>query len=231
MNIARRSHNEEIVEKLNGALASLRRERDGNRRTRDLAIEKLRLKKEERDELEKAVRLAESNLKHLQAQSDRNSSHNGKGEKTITELEEEVEQLRREARFQHAELVGKRDKKNLIESKIQNEKRARDAALCLSKEAIRQRRDKTKKASMIVDCFDTANAQDADEQSSVTALIKQKIEEFSEEEIMSWPKMIENRAAAIMTEVENVLQLNKLTCQNIQGHRGYHGMKVSKVDA
>ena len=132
-----------------------------------------------------------------------------------------------QARFQHAELVGKRDKKNLIESKIQNEKRARDKALRLSKEAIRQRRDKTKKASMTVDYVDTANAQDADEQSSVVALIKQKIEGLSEEEIMRWPKMIENRAAVITTEVENVLQLNKLTSKNIDGHRGYHGMKAS----
>lgn len=86
------------MEKLNGALASLRRERDSNRRTRDLAVEKLRLKKEERDELEKAVRLAESNLRDLQTQSNRNSSHDGKVEKTITDLEEEVEQLRREVR-------------------------------------------------------------------------------------------------------------------------------------
>lgn len=44
---------------------------------------------------------------------------------------------------------------------------------------------------------------------------------------MRWPKMIENRAAVITTEVENVLQLNKLTSKNIDGHRGYHGMKAS----
>ena len=103
-----------IVDKLNGALALYRRERDDYARKKELSEERLRMKKEERVELEKVVRFAEEKLNELlQAAkttscteiafslgmpaggSNGNDTHR-KTTKSLDALDAEVEQVRKE---------------------------------------------------------------------------------------------------------------------------------------
>lgn len=90
---------EVIVDKLNGALALYRRERDEFRRKKELAMERLQMKREERQELEKAVRLSEDKLNMLVKATKSNTSvsigKNGE-EKSLEDLEAKVDQMRKE---------------------------------------------------------------------------------------------------------------------------------------
>lgn len=172
---------EEIVDRLHDTLSVLRRERDELHRANQLAIERLRLLKEERV-------AAEKNLSTLQSKYNGIVSSNAKDERRgeISKLQSEVERLGREvrvwltiltflignycivilfllffstlryttisqsimhffankAKFQHMELIGKREKINKLRSSMKDEdkqysKHRRDA-----KEALIIRRDK-----------------------------------------------------------------------------------------
>ena len=91
-------HREAIVDKLNGALAVLRRERDELHRTKELAMERLRLAKEERMSMEKSVRTIQNKLHKL------SSSVSGEGNQAenndISKAQQEVERLTREVRIE-----------------------------------------------------------------------------------------------------------------------------------
>lgn len=92
---------EEIVDKLHGALASLRKERDHLHRSKELAIERLRLAREERVTVEKTVSSMENTYERLKASMDgstKGSSSNRKNavNDDITTLQGEVERLGRE---------------------------------------------------------------------------------------------------------------------------------------
>ena len=56
---------EEIVDKLHGALAAFRRERDDLHRKKELATERLRLVTEEREAMEKTIRSMQEKLNNL----------------------------------------------------------------------------------------------------------------------------------------------------------------------
>ena len=96
---------EVIVDKLHSALATLRRERDELHRSKELAIERVKLAKEERSNTEKTVNSLQIHLDTLI------SSLPGTGvnsvEMEITILKNEVERLTQEVRitlskFQHS---------------------------------------------------------------------------------------------------------------------------------
>ena len=93
------SNREVIVDKLNGALAMYRRERDDLRRKKELATERLRMKCEERQELEKALRLSEEKLECLVKATKSNTcvptAKDGLG-KSLEDLEIQVDQMRKE---------------------------------------------------------------------------------------------------------------------------------------
>ena len=96
------NHREVIFDKLNGALASYRRERDDYLRKKELASERLQMKREERLELEKAVQMSEKRLERfIEAAKrttcvDSESGMGAAGGKSLEELETEAEQLRKE---------------------------------------------------------------------------------------------------------------------------------------
>ena len=87
---------EVIVDKLNGALANFRRERDEVHRSKELALERLRLIREERILAERNVHLMQE--KYEQMIKSISSHTNGKDDE-IAKLQVEVERLSREVRF------------------------------------------------------------------------------------------------------------------------------------
>ena len=96
---------EEIVDKLHGALASLRKERDHLHRSKELAVERLRLAKEERVTVEKTVSSMENMYDHLTSSMDGSargsSSSSSSSSKNvvnddITTLQGEVERFGKE---------------------------------------------------------------------------------------------------------------------------------------
>ncbi len=88
------SNREIIVDKLHGALATFRRERDEVHRAKELAVERLRLVREER-------MAAERNVNAMQEKHDEmmNSvSSTGTQDDDIDKLQAEVDRLSREVR-------------------------------------------------------------------------------------------------------------------------------------
>lgn len=90
---------EEIVDKLHGALAAFRRDRDDLHRKKELATERLRLVTEEREAMEKTIRAMQEKLDQL----DKSVSDAGKLQ--LIQLEKEVERLNQEVRHVSSILV------------------------------------------------------------------------------------------------------------------------------
>lgn len=96
---------EVIVDKLHSALATLRRERDELHRSKELAIERVKLAKEERSNTEKTVNSLQNHLDTLISSLPGTGSNSVEIEITI--LKNEVERLTQEVRitlskFQHS---------------------------------------------------------------------------------------------------------------------------------
>lgn len=85
------SSGESIVHKINTALATLRRERDSFHRKKELAEERLRLVKADRDATEKNITALKEKLRQFQ-----DGTISTRGE--LMKIEKEVENLRREVR-------------------------------------------------------------------------------------------------------------------------------------
>lgn len=188
---------EAIVDKLHGALSVLRRERDELHRSKELALERYRLAKEERE-------AAEQRNKSLQQKYDEIESVDTKQKRQndITALNAEVERLSREVRlvsffialcdtllnanfypsctsqvkFQHAELVAKRDKMNSLKNKMAKDDANRNNQLRAAKEAVRVRREKIAKRQTYVDPADSMNAAE-----DLSDLRMQEVKAFLEE--------------------------------------------------
>jgi hypothetical protein len=84
---------EAIVDKLNGALAVLRRERDELHRAKEMSVERLRLAKEERHNAEKHLSLLQDQHNGI-ASADAHSMRKAEIEK----LQEQVQRLSSEVR-------------------------------------------------------------------------------------------------------------------------------------
>lgn len=85
---------EAIVDKLHGALAVLRRERDELYRAKELSAERLRLVREERQAVEKNVQSMQSKLEDLTEAAA--AAKDKDGHNNILSLQEEVERLGKE---------------------------------------------------------------------------------------------------------------------------------------
>ena len=80
---------EEIVDKLHGALAAFRRERDELHRKKELAAERLQLVKEEQQAIERTVHAMQENLNQL------NKTGSEEAKKDLEQMEKDVDQLHR----------------------------------------------------------------------------------------------------------------------------------------
>lgn len=87
---------EAIVDKLHGALATFRRERDEVHRAKELAFERLRLVREESVAAERTVQSMQD--KYDEMMRSVASNNNGNQEDEILKLQTEVERLTREVR-------------------------------------------------------------------------------------------------------------------------------------
>lgn len=81
---------EEIVDKLHGALASFRRERDDLYRKKELASERLRVANEDTEHMEKILRSMQEKLNVLK------KSESDQGKLELCKLEHDVERLNKE---------------------------------------------------------------------------------------------------------------------------------------
>jgi uncharacterized coiled-coil DUF342 family protein len=95
------SSREIIVDKLHGALATFRRERDEVHRAKELAVERLRLVREERVATERNVNAMQEKYDEMMsaASSNRNQVDD------IDNLQAEVDRLSREVRNNHDSLL------------------------------------------------------------------------------------------------------------------------------
>jgi uncharacterized coiled-coil DUF342 family protein len=82
---------EDIVDRISGALSTLRRERDELHRKKELAIERLKMVKEERISVEKVVQSMQHELEQLTSEADRKVQ-----DEMLVQIEKEVERLRSE---------------------------------------------------------------------------------------------------------------------------------------
>lgn len=87
---------EEIVDKLHGALAAFRRERDDLFRKKELATERLRVVQEDKSALEKNIRAIQEKLTVL------NKSVSDEGKHQLAKLQQEVEHLNKEVSRKNA---------------------------------------------------------------------------------------------------------------------------------
>ncbi len=88
---------EAIVDKLHGALATFRRERDEVHRAKELAVERLRLAREEREAAERTVQSMQEKYDRLiKSVSSSSKSNSNSNDDEITKLQAEVERLSRE---------------------------------------------------------------------------------------------------------------------------------------
>lgn len=88
------SNREIIVDKLHGALATFRRERDEVHRAKELAVERLRLVREERMASERNVNAMQEKYDEMM----NTVSSNGSQDDDIDKLQAEVDRLSREVR-------------------------------------------------------------------------------------------------------------------------------------
>ena len=80
---------EVIIDKLQGVLSTLRREADDLHRSKELAIERLRLARLDRESMEKTVAGMQDTLYQLKESTNRSN-------RELEKVEKEVERLRRE---------------------------------------------------------------------------------------------------------------------------------------
>lgn len=169
------SVNLDIVDKLHGALASMRRERDELHRSNELSHERLRLVREERRVMEQSVNHLEAKLEQLNKEvqentctddggdgiggiGDRKSTTNHLDEKMksvaggggqLDRLRLEVDSLQREYDFQHSELMGKMAKYDTFVNKVRNDECRFARAISDARDAVRHRREKQNQVDIL----------------------------------------------------------------------------------
>eukprot|EP00586_Coscinodiscus_wailesii_P021006 CAMPEP_0172496176 /NCGR_PEP_ID=MMETSP1066-20121228/82865_1 /TAXON_ID=671091 /ORGANISM="Coscinodiscus wailesii, Strain CCMP2513" /LENGTH=234 /DNA_ID=CAMNT_0013268335 /DNA_START=65 /DNA_END=769 /DNA_ORIENTATION=+ len=211
-----------IVDKLNSALAVIRRERDELHRSKELAVERLRLAREERQAFQKTVRSMEEKLKELN-----DAVSTGKNDKSeLLRLQKEVEQLGKEAKFQHAELVGKREKLSRLEAKIADDTKVQATSLRSAREAVRKRRD----ATAIMNDADFEKDIDLELCPEKSDNIKRFFAEIDNDDLLAkWPRLIEEKASMVAMEAADVQRENNGLKRRISGYKRYVDSSASFV--
>jgi len=128
---------EAIVDKLHGALAVLRRERDELHRAKEMSVERLRLAREERYNAEKHLSLLQDRYNEIAS-----ADVQGMRKADIEKLQEQVQRLGSEVKFHHAELIGKREKMDKFKTEMLRDESIRGVHHRAAKEAVCLRRQK-----------------------------------------------------------------------------------------
>lgn len=197
---------EAIVDKLHGALAAFRRERDDLHRKKELAVERMRLVKEEHDATEKTVRSMQAKLMELQS-----SASSEAAQREVAKLRQEVERLNRENQFQHTELVAKRAKMTRLETQMAEDAKIRQASLRKALEQVRRRRE-------IHDLPQLTPAQQVEK-------MKKELNEVDNKERLwpKWPRLVEEKAAEVAMEASDHHRSSENLRKVVAGYQKHFG--------
>mmetsp|Transcript_57475 Transcript_57475/g.69147 ORF Transcript_57475/g.69147 Transcript_57475/m.69147 type:complete len:238 (+) Transcript_57475:107-820(+) len=223
---------EAIVHKLHEALARFRREKDDLHRKKVLALERLRLAWEERESVEKCVQSMQSKLDSLtkSVKSVDHEDSNG-----VSLLRNKVDRLVEETKFQHAELVAKRNKCEKYKLKVKDDIKLRSKDLMIIRESIRKRRtmvanfDCTHRRQHEQPFMDIqistdqgATCQDPSFKDSA-----RKIMEMDDDILMEkLPRLVEEKASAISSKVEDLHRASETLKRRRDGYRRYLGISA-----
>jgi len=214
------SSREEIVDKLHGALSALRRERDDSHRSKELAMERLHIAKEERETVEKTVRTMHSKLNEMQTSMNDDDLNNPN---SIARLQNEVDRLDNEAKFQHSEVIGKRDKLSKLESKIIEESKVRASSLKASRDALRKRRDK----NILLLSNRSINNPTEDNKNNAND-VQHAAKLFEDTDLLQkLPRLVQEKSDLIDTETEEACQANESLQKRIAGYKRCLGLSAS----
>lgn len=125
---------ESIYDKLNNVHASLRKQKEDAFRGRNLAEERLRLARLDRETLERKGNETKAQLRHLKEKASKMKSVN-------VAMEKDNSQLEKEFNFQHSELQGKKEKLSRLEEKRNNEAGSRHYSVSAAREMLRRLRE------------------------------------------------------------------------------------------
>lgn len=125
---------ESIYDKLNNVHASLRRQKEDSYRSRNLAEERLRLARQDREALERKGNQTRAQLEQLKEQAVEMKGANAVMETGNIQLEKEFN-------FQHSELQGKKEKLFRLEEKRNNEASSRHHSVSAAREMLRRLRE------------------------------------------------------------------------------------------
>jgi len=214
------SNKEAIVEKLHGALSALRRERDDSHRSKELSMERLRIVKDEREAVEKMVRAMQLKLIEMQSSANDDELNNPN---SIARLQSEVDRLSNEVKFQHSELIGKRNKLSTMESKLTEESKIRASSLKAARDALRKRRDKN---ILLLSNRSIINPAEDDKDNSIDA--QQVASMFEDNNLLQkLPRLVQEKAAYIDAETEEARQTNESLQKRIGGYKRCLGLSSS----
>jgi len=127
-----------IYDKLNNVHASLRKQKEDAYRTKQLAEERLRLARVDREALEKKQQETKVQLRMLKEKAVGMKGANGGVEGSNRQMEKEFN-------FQHSELQGKREKLSRLEDKRNSEANSRNHSVSLAREMLRRLREDSSK--------------------------------------------------------------------------------------
>ncbi|KAL9185996.1 hypothetical protein ACHAXT_005234 [Thalassiosira profunda] len=125
-----------LTNKLNNVYASLRKEKEDALRSKQLAEERLRLAKADREQLDRKGQEERKSLRELREREGKMKGENGRSEG-------ENEMLKKEYNFQHAELQSKKEKLSRLEEKRLAEASRRHQSLATARELLRRLREES----------------------------------------------------------------------------------------
>eukprot|EP00578_Thalassiosira_sp_NH16_P000773 CAMPEP_0181139624 /NCGR_PEP_ID=MMETSP1071-20121207/34879_1 /TAXON_ID=35127 /ORGANISM="Thalassiosira sp., Strain NH16" /LENGTH=226 /DNA_ID=CAMNT_0023226539 /DNA_START=834 /DNA_END=1514 /DNA_ORIENTATION=+ len=132
------NHAPSVYDKLNNIHASLRKQKEDAYRTKQLAEERLRLARHDRESMEKRGNDARAQLRQLKERATAMKEANAA-------VEARNKQMEKEYNFQHSELQGKKEKLSRLEDKRANEANSRHRSASAARDMQRRLREESSK--------------------------------------------------------------------------------------
>jgi hypothetical protein len=115
--------------------------------------------------------------------------------------------------FQHSELIGKKEKIRRLEEKMDEETKSRQASLCAARDAVKKRRNKVA----------TQGKPDHSTEKQVQIIEKEKQEVDNDRVWSKWPRLVEQKAAAIAMEAADLHRSAESLRNVIAGYKKHFG--------
>jgi len=214
---------ESIYDKLNNVHASLRKQKEDAFRTKQLAEERLRLARQDREAMERKGNDIKTQLRQLKERAGEMKAKN-------EVMEKENRQMEKEFNFQHSELQSKKEKLSRLEEKRANEANGRHRSMTAARDMLRRLREESSK-------------NDAGENSSLTPSLsysnlssqekKRKLDQAMEidggEELCEQlPELIKLRRARKKEGIESLKRRNASLRRIIAGYQNVLGVEATE---